>query len=175
VCGLAASGKSTLAAALAERAGAVVISSDLVRKELLGIEPGERAPASAYDVAMNRRTYQELGRRAREHIATGDRVVVDATFRFAADREAFGEAGLAWIECRAPVAVRTRRAAGRMTSTDRISDADADVARVQASEWDPLDDAIVVETDREPAAVLIAVRDGLDGRLRGELRTRSVA
>ena len=44
VCGAAASGKSTLAAALAERAGATVLSSDIVRKELVGVPATARAP-----------------------------------------------------------------------------------------------------------------------------------
>ena len=73
VCGVAASGKSTLAAALAERAGATVISSDVVRKQLLGIDPTARAPAGAYADEVNRRTYDALGRLAwrRRRPATG--------------------------------------------------------------------------------------------------------
>ena len=63
VCGLAASGKSTLAASLAARAGATVVSSDAVRKRLLGIAASERAPEDAYVPEMNRRTYEMLGGR----------------------------------------------------------------------------------------------------------------
>jgi len=167
VCGLAASGKSTLAASLAGLSGATVVSSDAVRKQLLGIDPAERAPDAAYEPAMNRRTYEALGRRAREARARGDPVVVDATFRHREDREAFGRHDeLAWIECRAPAEVRVRRAAGRIG----VSDAGAEVAARQAAEWRPLDrDHLVVGTDREPEAVTAAVRDGLDRRLSGEL------
>jgi hypothetical protein len=44
VCGPAASGKTTLAAALAARSGAHVVSSDVLRKRLLGLAPnGPRA------------------------------------------------------------------------------------------------------------------------------------
>ena len=119
VCGVAASGKSTLAAALAERAGATVMSSDVVRKRLLGIDATARAPARAYEDDVNRRTYEALGRLAWRLGKAGDRVLVDATFRFAADRRAFAAArGPAqpgvWIECRAPAsdAGRPRRRAG---------------------------------------------------------------
>ena len=86
VCGVAASGKSTLAAALAERAGATVISSDVVRKQSLGIDPTARAPAGAYADEVNRRTYDALGRLAWRPVDAGGLVVVDATFRFAGDR-----------------------------------------------------------------------------------------
>ena len=173
VCGLAASGKSTLAAALAERAGATVLSSDVVRKELLGLAASDRAPASAYASAMNERTYAALGRRARERLDAGGHVVVDATFRFGADRQAFAEALGAqplWIECRAPVTVRAGRAAARRERPDTASDAGAAVAIAQESEWQPLDAPpgrhLEIETDREPAAALAAVRDALDTRLR---------
>ena len=89
VCGPAASGKSTLAAALAARSGATVLSSDRVRKELLGIEPTERAPAAAYAPEVNRRTYRELGDR-RPAAAAGSPSSWTPPFAYAADREVFG-------------------------------------------------------------------------------------
>jgi aminoglycoside phosphotransferase family enzyme/predicted kinase len=171
VCGLAASGKSTLAGALADRAGATLLSSDVVRKELLGLAATERAPATAYAPAMNERTYAALGRRAGERIDAGGHVVVDATFRFGADREAFAErlgGEPLWIECRRPAAVRATRAAARREHPGTVSDADAALAIAQ--EWQPLDVPpgrhLDVETAREPAAALAAVRDDLDARLR---------
>jgi uncharacterized protein len=180
VCGPAASGKSTLAAALAERAGATVLSSDTLRKELIGIAPTARAPGDAYRPAMNRRTYATLGARVRERVGAGERVVVDATFRFAADRNAFadafaGAANLVWIECRAPAEVLAARAGAR-SALPGVSDAGPSVAVRQVQEWQPLDtpEHLVVRTDRDEAAVLATLRDGLDARLRGELRSGSV-
>ncbi|HEY7076713.1 MAG TPA: AAA family ATPase [Solirubrobacteraceae bacterium] len=172
VCGAAASGKSTLAAALAARSGATVLSSDPVRKDLLGIAPTERAPATTYTPEVNRRTYSELGRRAANLAAAGEPVIVDATFRYAGDREAFGSAshGAVWIECRAPAAVLARRAAARSKDPDRVSDADAAIATRQLVEWEPLTeiapaDRVTVHTDRPPEAVLAGARDTLDERL----------
>jgi predicted kinase len=116
---------------------------------------------------MNRRTYEALGRRARE---VAGPVIVDATFRHRQDRHACRlPDGLVWIECRAPVEVR----AGRAREPRALSDADAAVAVRQADEWEALDCAhITVSTDRAPDAVVAAVRDALDRRLRGELRNR---
>jgi uncharacterized protein len=175
VCGVAASGKSTLAAALAERAGATVISSDVVRKRLLGIDPTSRAPARAYEDDVNSRTYEALGRLARRLGKAGDRVVVDATFRFAADRRAFAAArGPAqpgvWIQCRAPASVLADRAAVRATDPQRISDADAGIVGRQIEEWEPLneipaDRRVVVATDRPTADVVASVAEIFDERL----------
>ncbi|HEX5617679.1 MAG TPA: AAA family ATPase [Solirubrobacteraceae bacterium] len=180
VCGPAASGKSTLAAALVERAGATVLSSDAVRKELAGIAPTARASADTYEPAMNRRTYTGLGARARELVGAGQRVVVDATFRFTADREAFASAftnaaDVMWIECRAPAEVLVARASARERRPG-VSDAGPSIAFRQTREWQPLatPEHLVVRTDRDGAAVLAAVRDGLDARLRGELRSGTV-
>jgi hypothetical protein len=175
VCGVAATGKSTLAAALAERAGATVISSDVVRKRLLGIDPTARAPARAYEDDVNSRTYEALGRMAWRLGKAGDRVVVDATFRFAADRRAFAAAPgpaqpAVWIECRAPASVLADRAAVRATDPQRISDADAGIVGRQVEEWDPLEEIpadrrIVVATDRPAADVVASVAEIFDERL----------
>jgi uncharacterized protein len=171
VCGPAASGKSTLAAALAARSGATVLSSDLVRKELIGVEPTERAPAAAYAPEVSRRTYRELGDRTTGLAASGQLVIVDATFRYLADREAFGHPtdGI-WIECRASAAILARRAAARMKDRERVSDADAAIASRQLGEWEPLTEIapshwVTVPTDRPPEAVVATARDALDERL----------
>ena len=116
VCGVAASGKSTVAGALAERSGASALSSDLIRKELLGVDSTDRAPASAYTRNVNSETYARLGGRAAERLANGERVIVDATFRFRADRRAFAEAlgkrapEALWVQCHAPAETLLERA-----------------------------------------------------------------
>ena len=180
VCGPAAGGKSTVAAALAERTGASVLASDVVRKQLLEIAPTARAPQAAYEPAMNRRTYQELGRRARELVDAGERAIVDATFRFEVDRQSFlavfgTHADLTWIECRAPVEVRARRAAERSRQPDRASDAGTDIALLQTEEWQPLTAVaaarhVVLRTDHEPDEVVASLREQLDVRLTADLR-----
>ena len=75
-----------------------------------------------------------------------------------------------WIECRAPAAVRARRAAARRERRDSVSDAGAAVAIAQESYWQPLEVPperhLEIETDRDAAAALVAVRDALDCRLR---------
>lgn len=173
VCGPAASGKTTLAAALAARSGARVVSSDVVRKQLLGLEPTERAPLTAYDRRTNLRTYAALGREAAR---AGDSVLVDATFRFAEDRATFinalGGDDVLWIECRASPSVVARRAAARGRRPSRISDADPGVAVRSVAEFEPLTEArhVAVATAEDVTATLVVLRRALDDRLRGSGR-----
>lgn len=118
VCGPPASGKSTLAAALAERSGLPMISSDRLRKDRLGLTADIHAPAAAYDMAARADVYRDLGRRARATLDTGEGVIVDATFsdpsllRAFLDELAPAQRPLACaVECRAPLEVLLARAA----------------------------------------------------------------
>ena len=83
-CGLPGSGKSTLARALAERTGFEVISSDVVRKELAGIEPSEHHyeeyRRGIYSPDVTERTYSGMMDRARPLLEAGRSVVLDAAF-----------------------------------------------------------------------------------------------
>ncbi len=82
--GLPASGKTTLARALAGRLGLVHLSSDLVRKTRAGLKPTQRGAdafgSGLYDAAVTRRTYAALRRHAARWLRRGRGVVVDATF-----------------------------------------------------------------------------------------------
>jgi hypothetical protein len=185
VCGVAASGKSTVASALAEQSDAVVLSSDLVRKQLLGVAATARAPAGAYTSDVNSATYAALGAQAAERLAAGERVIVDATFRFRADRRSFAEAlgsnarECLWIQCEAPVETLLRRAAARERDPERISDADAAIAERQIDEWHSLTEVpaarhVTIATNQSRRAVLAALAQVLDERLRSSERVDSV-
>ena len=64
VGGLPGTGKSSLAGALADRTGSVVVASDRVRKELGGVEPDRQQAhgwrTGLYDVETTRRTYTTM-------------------------------------------------------------------------------------------------------------------
>ena len=84
VLGPPASGKTTVARALAGRLGLVHLSSDVVRKELAGLPPTEPCAApygkGPYSAEMTRRTYATLLERAGRWLRRGRPVVLDATF-----------------------------------------------------------------------------------------------
>ena len=118
VCGVPASGKSSLAQAVANQSGLAHLSSDVVRKELARIAPTDRAPHTVYSTEWNARTYAELGRRAARAVARDRGVIVDATFRCRADRDSFSaafesSAPLLFVECRAPLSVLSARGSAR--------------------------------------------------------------
>jgi aminoglycoside phosphotransferase family enzyme/predicted kinase len=173
VAGVAASGKSTLAGALAELAGVPVLSSDVLRKRAAGLDPSARAPVSLYDRSTSLDTYRELGRAARRQAREHGVAVVDATFRRAADRRAF-ETGydgpahaLRFAVCTAPEDVLDARARAREADPLRVSDAGADVARAQRREWEPMSELPAqwrseIRTDRPAADQLEAVETFLD-------------
>ena len=170
ICGASATGKTRLALRVATVSGLAHLSSDVVRKELAGLEPGQRAPESAYAQDMSVRTYRELGARAAT-VAGG--AIVDATFRRSAHRAAFAESfsGEAlFVECVAPAAVVAERAARREHDPDRVSDATAAIAARQLAEFEPLDEVpprahLTLRTDRPVEELLADVEAWLDARL----------
>src|SRR5215208_1098985 len=137
-----ASGKTTVADALAERCGFARVSSDLVRKHRAGLAPTEHAPATRYDDRTNRDTYAALGEQARALASSG--VIVDATFRRRTDREWFFLAlgagvPVLVIECRVPLYVLEQRAMARQRDPGNVSDADRAVVLAQVAAFDALD------------------------------------
>ena len=133
VCGLPASGKSTIASALAAVLDVNVISSDVIRKELFA--GGVRAPSSQiaygqemYSALASQTTYERMFALAQEDLKKGKNVVIDATFsratrrtqalRIAADRQAIS----VFIECRAAEATLAERLLQRETEPS-VSDA----------------------------------------------------
>ncbi|RUM28642.1 MAG: hypothetical protein DSY32_04125 [Aquifex sp.] len=84
IFGLSGSGKSFLASILHEKCGYEWIRSDVIRKELAGIEPSKSAKADygrgIYTKEMTKRVYEEMVKRAKEFLSRGKKVVLDATF-----------------------------------------------------------------------------------------------
>ncbi|MHB8882925.1 MAG: bifunctional aminoglycoside phosphotransferase/ATP-binding protein [Thermodesulfovibrionales bacterium] len=82
--GLPGTGKSTVARMIANRLGADYLNSDIVRKELAGLEPGTAAPASfksgIYSARVTKLTYDELFAQAEQSLLAGRSMVLDATF-----------------------------------------------------------------------------------------------
>jgi predicted kinase len=154
MAGLPGTGKSTLARALARRAGFTVIRTDVVRKEMAGRarRPGE----DLYTENRLREVYDETRHRAEAAIFEGRRVLVDASFHEEARRLEFKGAAGAWavpfviLHCVAsPAMVRERLASRRADA----SDADWAVYREMSWRWEafgtPLRDPVVeVDTSR---------------------------
>ena len=153
VGGLPGTGKTTVADGLADQIGAVVVSSDRLRKELAGLSPTDRAGAGygegLYRVERTAATYAAMRERAAGLLARGESVVLDASWTDAEERAGAAElarashAELTCLECRAPREVTEPRIRGRRGSA---SDATPLVAAVMSLDADPWPEATVIDT-----------------------------
>jgi predicted kinase len=131
--GLPASGKTTLARAIASRLGLVHLSSDLTRKSLAGVRPTQRGTDAfregLYDPSMTVRTYSALRRNAALWLGRGHSVVLDATYGDRAERARVRRLArrygleLRIILSRADDATLRARLARRATESGVVSDA----------------------------------------------------
>jgi aminoglycoside phosphotransferase family enzyme/predicted kinase len=91
VGGKSGTGKSVLARDVAALVpplpGAVILRSDVIRKELFGVDPLATLPQTAYTPGINARVYRAMLDRAREAIAQGLSVIIDAAFLQEAERD----------------------------------------------------------------------------------------
>lgn len=158
--GVSGAGKSTVAALLAERLGALRVRSDTERKRLHGVPPTARtAPGiDLYSSAATRRTYERLRELAALALDAGESIVVDAAFLRRAERDAMRalaqqhKAGFQIVWCRAPDAVLRERVQQRLARNADPSDATLEVLTLQqrVADWPADDEAahlVTLDTD----------------------------
>jgi aminoglycoside phosphotransferase family enzyme/predicted kinase len=151
VMGLIASGKSSVAEALATRAGHCVLSADRVRKELLGVDAltplHDDAFSGAYTAEMSERVYAVLRERASLVLRSGRSVIVDATFRARRERDLTVEAALdagaevLFLECRCPPEVTRERLRARAHEPS-VSDGREEVYEAVTRSSEPVDELL---------------------------------
>lgn len=161
VGGLPGSGKTTLAGLLADELGAVLLSSDRLRKELADLDPVRHAPAAyrsgIYTPEHTERTYAELLRRAEELLSRGESVVLDASWSAAEARDLASKVAershstLSLLHCTVPATIAEARLRAR---TGSLSDADPAIAHAMAVDAAPWPEAEDVDTSGSPAAAL---------------------
>jgi aminoglycoside phosphotransferase family enzyme/predicted kinase len=149
ICGLSGSGKSTIAAELANRLNVRVLSSDVTRKQYFGLTPDEPAVVEfgegIYTRVATAQTYERLLLLAREELFHGNSVILDATFSRRLHRELFRclavemGANVFFAECLCPNAVLRVRLAERQTGAS-ISDARLKHLETQRQAFEPLDE-----------------------------------
>lgn len=146
--GLSGSGKSMVAAALAEDQGAILLRSDIERKRLRGLAGLERSSsdvgAGLYTADATFATYNRLLDLARMITSDGYPVIVDATFLKRWQRELFRREARARrlpfvvVEVAAPEKVLRARIDTRLARGKDASEADQRVLTHQLGEHEPL-------------------------------------
>ncbi|MFC5994987.1 AAA family ATPase [Pseudonocardia hispaniensis] len=185
VGGLPGTGKTTVAGGLADRFGAVVLSSDRIRKELAGIDPTARAGAAyregLYRAEHTEALYRELLDRAGELLARGESVILDASWTSALHRQEAEKLAkdthseLIQLECRTSTEVAAQRLRSRPVGS---SDATAQIAAQMAVAADEWPDAVILSTSgtveeslRHATSVWqAATHEGFDRQATGERR-----
>jgi aminoglycoside phosphotransferase family enzyme/predicted kinase len=150
-------GKSTVAAALADDLEYVVIRSDRIRKEIAGLDPNHHGaePSELYSAALTERTYRVMLARAGQLLQRGESVLLDATWRSAQDRArardiaAQTSSALSELRCSAPQAVADTRIEERHVTADAVSDATVAVAHRLAARFEAWPEAVVLDTTGE--------------------------
>jgi uncharacterized protein len=175
VGGLPGTGKSTLAAGLADRFGWSVLRSDEVRKDLAGVAHTERVDAryreGLYGPAATAATYRELLERAHRLLDLGEPVVLDASWT---DRQQRADAvtlardtcsELVELECRAPSEVATERLRQRARAAVNVSDATPAVAAAMAATAHPWPQAESIDTTARADGTLASAEAFVHERL----------
>ncbi|MCH8993934.1 MAG: AAA family ATPase [Chloroflexi bacterium] len=170
--GLSGSGKSSLANALAARLGALILSSDVVRKRLLGIDPTARRTepidAGVYSPDVSARTYGALLDEARVWLERDKPVILDASYLRREQRQAARRladetnAGFLALECVADESLIRGRLSEREGEERVVSDGRWEVYQAQRERREPVDELpasshVVVETARALAEQIDAV------------------
>lgn len=165
VGGLPGSGKSTLADGLSEATGWPVISTDIVRKRLAGLDPYEPAGAAfgagIHSPQMTAAVYAEMITEADTLLGRGRSVILDGSWLRRCWRDAALEmaarrrAAVVPILCHVPSSVaadRIRRRAGGATA----SDATPAIRESMADMLEPWDDAVEFDAS-QPVEDLVEV------------------
>ena len=166
LCGTVGSGKSTVARYLAATGSGIQVSSDRVRKHLLGVDPstrlGDAPDEGAYRPQKIEAVYRALLDRAASIVASGRTAILDASFSCRAHRETAASwaakrglpATLIEVRCQSDTALE--RLARRQAQGQDPSDAGPDFLSISEArferpdEW-PTSDHVVVWTDRDDA------------------------
>ncbi|MBT8442636.1 MAG: AAA family ATPase [Gammaproteobacteria bacterium] len=162
--GLSGSGKTWLSNRLIGRLPAIRLRSDVIRKQLYGLEELDRSSAGLnagiYAAEASRRTYERMAQCATLCLQAGFNVIADATFLRRADRAAFEAvatktgAELTLLHCEADRTVLEARVRNRQRDNRDASEADSAVLHQQIAAREPLvpeelGRTISVRTDRD--------------------------
>lgn len=174
--GMIATGKSTLSQAWARHKQLPCYNSDLVRKEMAGINPTESRHQSIdtglYSRDFSQKTYKALLERAAAHLQRGESVILDASYQYTRDRQDLRtlarnlDCPVFFILCQCPEREMKRRMAAREQDPAAVSDGRWEIYLQQKKRFEPPDelaapDLIIIDTQALPEDLLAALDNNL--------------
>ncbi len=164
VCGLTATGKTTLARIMKEMTGMFVLSSDAVRKELFAVPVGEhryeRFGEGIYSSEATDRTYSAMIEKGGGFLASGRSVILDATFskkRYLEDARRVADRNGAMffvVECVADDDTIKRRLDKRAAEKGTLSDATWQIYLKLKERFEGIDSPdLRLSTDKPPSVL----------------------
>jgi predicted kinase len=176
VCGLAGSGKSTIARIVGARTGYQILNSDVIRKQLAGVpisaHPNQEYGKGLYDESINRLTYRGLLQQAEDCLRSSRGVILDATFKDPENRRRVVDLSselrvpVLFVECQASEETTIQRLERRRQRAGEVSDATVEVYLRQRDEFAPLTEIpdskrVVLNTENDPEEAADQVLDSL--------------
>ena len=180
-CGLMGTGKSTIASELSERLGIKVIRSDVVRKELAGLEASdhryENFGGGIYSEAFFDATYDTLFKKAAEILEDGKSVIIDASFKKRKYLEGARETArrcktpLLAIECVCSDDEIKRRLDARLHEEKNISDGRWEIYKQQKKSFEVITELskkehLRVNADKSLASIMDSITIAIEGALK---------
>jgi len=156
VAGLTGTGKSTIAEKLAVDYNAVTLNTDIIRKELAGIDPFERHHDSLdtglYAPENVDKTYKKMVDLAWAMMGRGDNVILDATFqkddyrRLALGAAEANHATFIVIHCQLDEPLVKQRLVQRL-QTKTVSDGRLEIYEAQKKTYEPFNESLGIHLD----------------------------
>ncbi len=148
--GLPATGKTTLARKVAEKTGAIILRTDVIRKEMFA-EP-------KYTEDEKEQVYNEMFLRAEKFLIKGQAVILDANFYLQSLRDRAGDVAVRTgkkyfiVECILDEEKVLERMNERISKGDASDANSIEVYRKIKSLWEPIHEPhIVIDTSGEGA------------------------
>lgn len=167
--GLIGSGKSYVASSWAEHNGCLYLNTDVVRKQLVGLDPqsrrAEKAYAGLYSSVWTQKTYATMARRALETLPDPRVacIVLDGSYRQRCERDKLIDefaqsARLAFIYCHCREETTKQRLALRARDPAAVSDGRWEIFVKQRELFDypdDLDGKLLLDLDTEASLVAL--------------------